>query len=94
MRIIKIEQRLQEPARFLLFPLDEAVAFLLPFLLGFMGRKMILGLVIGAVCWWGWRKLKGEGGLDRLAASTYWFLPTALNIYKGLPNSAVSVWKG
>lgn len=94
MNIIKIEQRLQDPQRVLFFPADEVVAFLLPFLMGFVGRKFIAGVIVGFACFWVWKRLKGEGGTERLLAACYWFLPGQLKMFKGFPDSSIAVWKG
>jgi len=90
---VVIEQRLQDPPRVLMMPADEAVLIGLPVLMGLLSRNMFLGIAIGLVVWTVWRKLKGEGGLETLAAAAYWFLPSTLGIFKPLPDSAVETWE-
>lgn len=91
--IVKIEQRLQDPKRFLILPVDEAFLLGLPFLMGLLGRQIFLGLLISIVAWTFWRKLKGEGGIERLFAASYWYLPSGIGGFHPLPDSAVAVWE-
>jgi len=91
--LVKIEQRLQDPARFLILPLDEAVFLGLPFMMGLLSRQIIVGSVVAFVVWSVWRRLKGEGGIERLLAAAYWYLPSEIGIFKPFPDSATSVWE-
>lgn len=90
---ILIEQRLQDPPRFMVLPADEAVAIGLPVMLGLMSRQIIVGVVIGAVIWMVWKRLKGDTGLPGLLAAIYWYLPTQVSAFRELPDSAVTVWE-
>lgn len=92
--LVKIEQRLQEPRRVLMLPMDEALAFIIPVAIGAISRQLIGGAVIGAICWFAWTKIKGEGGTARLLAATYWFLPHTLKAFQAFPDSARSRWDG
>ena len=91
--LVKIEQRLQDPARFFILPADEAALLGLPIMMGLMGRTIVTGVIIGLVAWTAWRRLKGEGGLEHVAAAAYWFIPSKLGIFKNLPDSAVDRWE-
>ena len=92
--VIKIEQRLQEQGRFFFFTADEAVVLVLLILIGLVARQPIPLAVFAVLLWQGWKFLKGDGGLERLLAATYWYLPGPINPYAGLPDSAVALWRG
>ncbi len=92
--LVQIEQRLQDPPRFLMVPADEAFIFGLPFLLGMVGKVLISGFIVGLVLWMIWRRLKGDGGLVMMIGAFYWYIPSTVNMFAGLPDSSVSVWEG
>ena len=92
--IVKIEQRLEEPGRFLIFTADDALMFAFPFLIGWVSRHLIPGLIAGIVFYAIWKRLKGEGGLTRLKGAVYWFLPSEVSPYRSFPPSHVEHWRG
>lgn len=94
MPLVKIEQRLQDPPRFLILPADEAFVLGVPLMMGLMSRQVIVGAAVSLVGWMIWRKLKGEGGLEKVLAALYWFLPTNLSGFGPLPDSSVTHWEG
>ena len=89
---VVIEQRLQDPPRFLMLPADEAVILGLPILMGLIGRMLIPGLLVGFLTWVAWKRLKGEGGLEMLLAAAYWYTPHGLGLFAPLPDAAPEVW--
>ena len=89
---VVIEQRLQDPPRFLMLPADEALVLGLPILMGLLGRMLIPGLLVGILTWAAWKRLKGEGGLETLLAAAYWYTPHDLGIFAPLPDAAPEVW--
>jgi conjugal transfer pilus assembly protein TraL len=91
--IVAIEQRLQDPPRFLMFSADEAAALGVPILLGVAGKKVVLGIVTGLVLYRLWKALRGDGGLQGLMATIYWFAPRELRLIRALPDSGVIVWR-
>ena len=91
---ISIEQRLQDQARFLLFSIDDAVILGVPMILGMLSRRPIEGIFVGFVLWQIWKRLKGDGGLTRLSALAYWYLPKPLSICRGFPDSGITEWRG
>ena len=91
--LVKIEQRLQDQPRFFVLPADEAVLLGLPIMMGLLGRTIIIGIIIGVVAWSIWRRIKGEGGLEGVAAASYWYTPYRLGVFKALPDSAVERWE-
>jgi conjugal transfer pilus assembly protein TraL len=92
--LIKIEQRLQDPKRLLILPFDEAMAFLIPFIVGVVGREIIIGTILGVIIWIVWGKIKGERGLDSFIAASYWYIPTYLRAFDAFPNSTETKWEG
>jgi type IV conjugative transfer system protein TraL len=90
---IKIEQRLQDPKRVLMFSADEAAIAGFPLAMGLMGRQVILGAVIAFVLWSAWKRLKGDGGVNELLAAAYWYLPKFIGGFSGFPDSSVSEWR-
>jgi len=92
--VIKIEQRLQEQGKFFFFTADEAVVLILPVLIGLVARQPIPFAIFAFLLWQAWKWLKGDGGLERLLAATYWYLPRQINPYAGFPDSSVTLWRG
>lgn len=90
---VVIEQRLQDPPRFLMLPADEAAILGLPILMGLLGRMLIVGLLVALLTWAAWKRLKGEGGLERLLAAAYWYTPHAFGFFAPLPDSAPETWE-
>ena len=91
---VLIEQKLEEPGRMAFFTTDDAAMFLGPCLIGFLGRQLIPGIVVGLILFSLWRRLKGEGGVERLKAAAYWFLPVELSPYRSFARSDVVHWRG
>lgn len=92
--VITIEQRLQDQARILIFPLDEGIALLAPAGVGIAMQAAIPGIVLGVVSYLLWKRLKGDGGVERILAAMYWYLPRTLSPVKSWPDSAVAMWRG
>lgn len=92
--LVQIEQRLQDQPRFLMVPADEAFVFGIPVLMGMLGKVLITGFIVAFVLWMIWRRLKGDGGLILMLGAFYWYLPSTVNVFAGLPDSSVSVWEG
>lgn len=92
--VITIEQRLQEPPRILLFPMDEGLALLIPAVLGLVMRQALLGALVALCSYFLWKRLKGESGIEALLAAIYWFFPSSVTPYRSLPDSSVSIWRG
>ena len=91
---VLIEQTLEEPGRFLFFTVDDAFAFIIPLLIGFLSRHLIPGAILGVICYLAWSRIKGEGGLNRIKGAFYWFLPTMVSPYRSFPRSDVMFWRG
>ncbi len=92
--IVKIEQRLQEQPRILLFPVDEGLALLAPAGIGLGLQAPIPGILLGVMSFALWKRFKGDGGLERVLAQLYWYLPSSLTITRTMPDSSVQEWRG
>ncbi|WP_140846674.1 type IV conjugative transfer system protein TraL [Paracoccus sp. FO-3] len=92
--VVKIEQRLQEQSRILLFPVDEGLALLLPFGVGVALQAALAGMILGAASYVLWKRLKGDGGLERMLALLYWYLPREAGPVRAWPDSSVTMWRG
>lgn len=93
-KVVRIEQRLQEPARILLFPIDEGLALLAPAGVGVGLQAAVPGVILGVVSYIVWKRLKGDGGLERMLALLYWYLPREISPIKAWPDSSVTMWRG
>lgn len=91
---IRIEQRLQDPWRFFFFSIDDALIVGVPTVVGLLTRRPIEGLVAGFAILQGWKWMKGDGGMQRLAALAYWYLPKPVSICRGFPDSGITHWRG
>lgn len=91
--VVKIEQRLQDPARFLVLPADEAACLGFPILMGLLSKQLLLAAPIALVLWASWRFLKGNGGIEYVLAASYWFLPSEIGFFRPLPPSSVERWE-
>lgn len=93
-KVIRVEQRLQDIPRFLLVPIDEGLAASLPIGFGLLTQHLLPGLFLAVFAFIGWKRFKGEGGVPRVLALLYWFLPKSFSFFKSLPDSGVFVWRG
>ena len=89
-----IEQKLEEPGKFLIFTFDDVIAFAVPVVVGWLSKQLIVGFVVGLILYSLWKRIKGEGGLIRVKAAVYWFLPCEVSPYRSFPDSAVTIWRG
>ena len=92
--IVIIEQTLEEPSRFLIFTMDDALAFIIPVLVGYLSRHLIPGLLFGIMAYLAWSRIKGEGGINKIKGAFYWFLPAKVSPFRSFPPSAVMFWRG
>jgi len=92
-KVIKIEQRLQDPPMFFIVPSDEAIAGAFPMLMGLFTQHAIPGIIAGVVFYFIWKRVKGERGLQGLLALIYWITPKELSVYRSFPDSAVCAWR-
>lgn len=92
-KVVKVEQRLQDPPQFFFLPADEAVGGLFPVLVGLLTRQAFVGFAAGLVLYFVWKRVKGERGLQGLLAILYWIAPREVTLYRSFPDSAVNAWR-
>lgn len=73
---------LDEPVRFLFFTLGEFIVILVPFMLGMLVDRMLLGLVFGALCYQVLKLVNRNFHGANLKQIIYWFLPTSKRMLK------------
>jgi conjugal transfer pilus assembly protein TraL len=82
-----IPQFLDEPARIILWTIDELILFFIPFLILFLVFDCVLtGVATGICLVLGLRKLKGEQGHYFLYSLMYWHLPAVVH-FRSTPPS-------
>ena len=82
-----IPRYLDEPKRLILWTVDELTVFLLPLILVyFLSDKLLVGMLVGFVCFFGLKKLKGEHGHSFVRSLAYWHLPTLIRFKKTPPS--------
>jgi conjugal transfer pilus assembly protein TraL len=82
-----IPQYLDEPARIILWTIDEAVVFLVPFfILLWVFNQAVLGGITGTALVLALKKLKGEQGHYFLYSLMYWYLPAMVR-FRSVPPS-------
>ncbi|WP_412074367.1 type IV conjugative transfer system protein TraL [Tritonibacter mobilis] len=92
-KVVKVEQRLQDPPQFFFFPADEAIAGVFPFAMGFITNHVFGGIIAGIILYFIWKRVKGERGLHGLLALIYWIVPMELSMFRSFPDSAVCTWR-
>ncbi len=89
-----IPQHLEDPAKFLFWSIDEAMAGILPLAIGLiMGLKLIT-LALTVICFKGWKKFKSQNAQQSsLRAFLYWHYPSKIMDMK-LPDSSIKIFIG
>lgn len=82
-----IPKHLDDPAKFLLWQIDEAVAFILPLFFGFMIGKGLISLFVAIICFHCWRRVKGVGGKNLIRSLIFWYYPKSILGLKATPES-------
>jgi len=89
-----IPQHLDEPARVMLWTVDEVIIFTIPFMLFlFVVDAPLTGLVVSATLAFMLRKIKGDSGYQYFYQMIYWYLPFGLTL-KATPPSHVRTYIG
>lgn len=87
-------QHLDEPFKIILWTIDELIALACPIVLFmFIFDKPLIGLVLGGMCLFGLKKIKGEQGHYFLYHMIYWYLPNIFGLKK-TPPSHIREWIG
>ncbi|NNM59382.1 MAG: type IV conjugative transfer system protein TraL [Legionellales bacterium] len=88
-----IPRNLDEPARFLIWTMDEAMALFLPIFVGVFFNHALLGLALGAASNIGIKKFKSYIGAH-YKRWLYWYFPSELNLLKSTPSSTIREYVG
>lgn len=84
-----IPKHLDDPPRFLLWSMDEAMSAMLPIFLGTMMGLGIIGPILSIISFKSWKKIKGSGGQGLLRSIIYWYYPRDLLDLKSTPYSSI-----
>ncbi len=85
-----IPKTLDDPPMVLLWDLDVAAAFVVPFMFGLTFNLLIPGLILGIVAKNSMGKLKELGGPRVLLQAAYWYLPSNwIFDFKATPESHI-----
>lgn len=69
-----IPQHLDDPEKLGFWTIDEAGAFLLPLILGIIGKMFLSGFIAGSLACYVLKKAKGSEQANVLIYSAYWYL--------------------
>lgn len=88
-----IPQYLDEPTRFLLWTMDETLAFFIPLFISLMMNHTGLGLGVGLVGLIGLKKFKSKIGVA-YKRWLYWYVPAKALRMQGTPSSVIREYLG
>lgn len=83
-----VPERLDEPYRFMIFTIEEAVSFFAPILLGYTFDLAWQGVCAGVFLFWSIRKLR-SGDADALNYAKYWIFPDYAAGLRRTPSSSI-----
>ena len=92
-----IPKHLDDMPKFLLWNVDEAVAFIVPLFLGFVLGKGLIGLFVTVLCFHFWKKIKGsrgQGGQNFIKYLIYWNYPKWVLGLAATPDSSIRNYIG
>lgn len=89
-----IPQHLDVPERFLVFTADEAIAFVIPLLIGIIVFNFLIGLIAAGIVVTAIRRFKQGASLARIYHALYWLCPPDIVRMKATPPSAVREMAG
>lgn len=88
-----LPQYLDEPPRFLLWTMDEALAFFLPLFIAMIFNHPSLGLGLGVFAMIGLKKFKSKLGNGHYKRWLYWHFPYALYL-RATPSALIREYLG
>lgn len=89
-----IPKHLDDSARLLLWPIDEALSFILPMIFGLIMNLGLIGVICSFLSIFLWRRAKGVGGLSFLKSLIYWYYGSKVLGLKNTPDSAIKNYIG
>lgn len=88
-----IPRYLDEPARFLVWTRDEAMALFIPVFFGLFLNHTLVGMALGVAAILGIKKFKSYIGAH-YKRWLYWYFPKELSLLKSTPSSATREYVG
>lgn len=85
---------LDEPERFLIWTMDEALVLLLPLLIGVMVSFYGTGIIASIVAVTIYSRTKERIGKNLLPGVLYWYFPAAVSRFKATPPSYIKEYVG
>jgi conjugal transfer pilus assembly protein TraL len=89
-----IPKHLDDMPKFLLWDIDIALFFIVPFFFGFLIGKGFIGLVCAFLFSHYWKKIKGTGGQNFIQYLVYWYYPKSILGLKATPDSSIRNYIG
>jgi len=89
-----VPKNLDNPPRFMLLNMYQAMIFFLIFGLSIVFRMMFLGIVLGGLLAWGYGKMSSGKARGFLAHLIYWYTPPFLTKFRFIPESFRRFFKG
>lgn len=86
-----VPAHLDEPYRFMIFTVEEAVMFFAPSLVGYTFDMFSQGLILGAALYLFLRKVRG-GDEDYFLFLKYWIFPESATGFRYTPPSYIRTW--
>jgi len=87
-----VPRHLDDPPKFLLWSLDEAMVLLVPFIIGVLLSQVVIGMVLGVLSMLMVRRLKSKEGSNILFSLLYWHFP--INRFSHTPPSYIRTYIG
>ena len=84
-----LPKRLDDAPKFLLWPIDEALCFLVPLFFGMIVGLGFLTIIFAILPTYFWKKFKGKGGSNLVRALIYWYYPRSILDLKVAPDSSI-----
>lgn len=94
MEAFYIPRTLDEPARLLFWSIDEAGILLSPTFLGIILGYAAIGMLVGFIAFFAWKRVKGSNKANYIMYSAYWYLPSKMLRLKKTPPSHFRIFLG
>jgi conjugal transfer pilus assembly protein TraL len=89
-----IPKHLDDPELFGFWTIDEFIVMILPFLWGIIAGHVVIGVLLGCVAWFAYRKVKSGRDLAWIIHAGYWHLPAEFFGLKAMPPSHLRILAG
>jgi len=89
-----IPKHLDDAPKFLLWDMDVALCFIVPFFFGFLIGQTIISLIIAFSITYHWKRIKGNGQQNLIRYLIYWHYPKSVLGLKATPESSIRNYIG